>query len=294
MPTEGIKLPLYHGIGEFDSETEADLEAILQKRYVAYNQTKEWSYYNRRRAQEILPYLFLGPAMSKTPEFFRENEITLLLAVRDLAQANADLLGPGKVATELGIEYQAVDVLNPQELIKAFPKVNRIINDHLLRVYREQKKNNPESLVAERDSKGRIIDKVKGKVLVYCETGNERSPTVVAAYLMSMYGLGVIHAAQFVASQRFCVAINDAALTLLVNFHDILQAKRDVLSSAVIPMPFIPGRWGENVYSRYQLPAENGKRVHNETIEDADMAEAADDAERFNGRNSAPFADSMV
>jgi hypothetical protein len=297
MPAEGIKLPLYHGVGEFDSEAEADLEAILDHRYVAYDLTKEWSYFQRRSAQEIVPYLFLGPATAKTPQFFAENEITLILAIRDTSQAEAGVLGPGKVASELGIEFQSVDIANQQEFIKAFGTVNRIINEHLLCVYREQKKRDPESLVQQKDSNGRIIDTVKGKVLVYCETGNERSATVVAAYLMSMYGLTVIHAVQFVASQRFCIAIDDKALNLLVSFHDIIKAKRDVMTipRVQVPMPFIPGRFGTNAFSSYEIPSgDKAKRVYNDTIEDMDMAEADDDAERFNGRNSAPFVDSVA
>jgi len=295
MPREGIKLPLYHGVGEFDSETEEDLEAIVQHRYVAYDQTKTWSYSQRRSAQEILPFLFLGPATSKTPQFFSDNEITLILAIRDTSQAEAGILGPGKVASELGTDFESVDIASQQELIKAFPTVNRIINEHLLRVYREQKKRHPESLVQQRDSNGRIVDTVKGKVLVYCETGNERSAIVVAAYLMSMYGLGVVHAVQFVASQRFCVAIDDKALNLLVSFHDILQAKRDVMSTPRVEMPIIQGPFGQNSFSPYQINGgDNAKRVYNDTIEDTDMAEADDDAERFNGRNSAPFADSVA
>jgi protein tyrosine/serine phosphatase len=72
------------------------------------------------------------------------------------------------------------------------------------------------------------VHDIPGKVLVFCESGNDRSATVVTAYLMVLYGLGAVEAMQLVQSQRFCLAIEDGSKNMLQTFEDILKAKRDV------------------------------------------------------------------
>lgn len=299
MNRDGITLPLYHGVENIDPMMEQDLRAIVQHRYVAYDHSNNWTYEDRRKAQEVLPFLYLGPATAKTIEWLRHHKITLLLAIRDQKSAQAGLLGAEKVAAELGIEFDSVNIANHQELIAAFPKANRVINEHLLRIYREQKSQNPDSLDDKMDGEGQIVDVIKGKVLVYCETGNERSAAVAIAYIMSMYGLDVINATHFVSSQRFCIALNDRAMGLLVNFHDILQAQRDVMSTSKdqTNLPSLETLVAEG-YSHFPVSnipdptvSDKMKRGYGETIEDEDLAEAEDDMQRFGGRNSAPFMD---
>ena len=67
-----------------------------------------------------------------------------------------------------------------------------------------------------------------GKVLVYCESGNDRSAALVAAYIMEMYGLDLVRTIQLLQNQRFCVAFDDEMKALLGNYADLLAARRDV------------------------------------------------------------------
>ncbi|KAL9582786.1 MAG: hypothetical protein Q9212_003101 [Teloschistes hypoglaucus] len=175
----------------------------------------EWKYEARRTAQQILPFLYLGPLpAARDTNFLKNNGITLLVAVRDVKTAFARILG-SKAAQELGIPYASVDTSGNQELIAAFPRGIEIINAHL-------------SAMNQNNQNG---SSTAGKVLVFCESGNERSAAMVVAYLMAMYSMDFIKAVQLVQAQRFAVAFDDAMKMLLQTYGSILQAKRDVLEA---------------------------------------------------------------
>lgn len=148
-----------------------------------------------------------------------------------------------------------------------FPKVNRIINDHLIRIYKQ------------RLAQGIPVHDNPGKVLVFCESGNERSGVVMTAYLMETYGLGMIDAIQYVQSQRFCVAFDDGLKNLLLAYQDILSAQKQVRTSGAVSA---------------QSVASVGKRRRNDADDDDDDVDmdGADDEERFGHRsNFVPFHD---
>jgi hypothetical protein len=71
----------------------------------------------------------------------------------------------------------------------------------------------------------------KRKVLVFCESGNERSAAVVIAYIMVMLNLDAVRATYAVQQHRFCVSIEDPMKRILAAFESILLAKRDVESA---------------------------------------------------------------
>jgi serine/threonine/tyrosine-interacting protein len=273
-----ISLPAYNGVGG-DQITEGDLKVITQIPHIVFDNTREWKYECRREVQLITPFLYLGPSVgAKNRDFLSREGITMLLAIRDTRSAQAHLLSADKVAAELGIASASVDVAGNQELIAAFPKAVKLINDHLLQVYQQQaiNKENPS------DGSIRINAATfrRGKVLVFCESGNERSACVVAAYLMTMYGMDLVNAVQFVQSQRFCVALGDSLKSLLLAFQDILQARRDV------------GQGSQN------QPKPAPKRHYSETNsgEDGDTTMDTEtelmDAERFRDRGDfMPFID---
>jgi serine/threonine/tyrosine-interacting protein len=227
LPTEAeIELPSHL---DFDTEdlTSADLKNVAQVRHVAVDQTSKWKYEWRRSAQMILPFLYLGPLVAaKDKDFLKEARITMLLVIRDSKSAQARLLNADKVATELGIASEALDVAGAQELIAAFPFAIRTINDHLLSVYHNQEISSSNS--ANESATSSQNTSSRGKILVFCESGNERSACVVVAYIMATYGMGLAKAVQFVQSQRFCVALDDAMKGILWSWHEILQARRDV------------------------------------------------------------------
>jgi serine/threonine/tyrosine-interacting protein len=231
---------------------------------------KDWKYESRRTSQEILSFLHLGPAsVARELDLLRAQGITMLLVIRNTRTAQASLLSGEKAARQLGIEAASVDVAGNPELIAAFPRAARVINDHLISKYRSAVADDPQN----------PSQKSLGKILVFCESGNERSAAVVAAYLMCMYGMDMISAIQYIQSQRFCVAFDDGLKNLLVNYMDLLNAQR-MVSKYVSSTP---------VVAQTSAKAKRGRDELAHDIEDMDL-DNADDEERFgNRRVYAPF-----
>ena len=243
----------------------------------------EWTYETRRSSQAILPFLYLGPfTTAKDVDFITKNGITMLLVIRDSRSALSGLLSGKKVAEQLGIQHAAVDVGGSAQLIQyGFPSVIRIINNHLLAKYQECAPPGPLPHGPPFEAK----PPTWGKVLIFCESGNERSAAAVASYLMAMYQVDMVSAVQYVQTQRFCIALNDELKHLLFNFQQLLEARRGVLKTQAFD----------------GLPAHNGKAMNTTKRniaevdrEDYDMGGMgdSDDAARFQSRKqSAPFHD---
>jgi serine/threonine/tyrosine-interacting protein len=230
---------------------------------------KDWKYEWRRTAQPILTFLHLGPSSAaKDIEYLRREGITMLLVVRDTATARVSLLSGDKMAKELGIESRAVDVAGNPELIAAFPRAIKTINDHLIAVYRHN--------AARGTIRPDFLPVTPGRVMVFCESGNERSAVVVAAYLMFMYKLNLIEAIQYVQSQRFCVAFDDGLKNLLQSYNDLLDAQRSVISASTMSS---------------KSKAKRGRDEISEDDMDVDL-DRGDDEARFGSRSTfAPFYD---
>ena len=272
--------------------TQADLAIITQnKAQLAEDGFNTWRYESRRQAQAILDFLYLGPSsIAKNKEYLQKEGITMLLAARDSMMAQARLMRVEETAQDLGIAADYIDVSNRQELIRAFPIAVEKINAHLLEVYRGQAiQNAPVGNLQE----GQIaIDSAnfkRGKVLVFCETGNDRSATIVAAYIMATYGQELVKTVQFISMQRFCVNFDDQAKFLLQSYEDILKAERAV--GRVMSQP------GQNPLT-VAAPTK-AKRSIEETMDvddDEPMAPAGPvsypDGDRYVGRNAfAPFVE---
>jgi serine/threonine/tyrosine-interacting protein len=287
--SEGIVLPAYEGVGGEDL-TQDDLRQITQVSHTAVDQTRNWKYENRREVQLITPFLYLGPSIAaKDIKFIQSEDITMLLVIRDTMSALARMLSGDRVANQLGIASAAVDVSGSQELIAAFPRAIKIINEHLLSIYHQQ------ALTGTGHSDGNIIiDQStfkRGKVLVFCESGNERSACVVAAYMMAVYGMDLVTAIQFVQSQRFCIALDDQMKGLLRSFQDILEAQRFVQkakATGLAPVSAVPDA------GLFNPGRCKSKRHIGDTMGDdmeVDVSGEMDDG-RFEGRTSfRPFMD---
>lgn len=215
----------------------------------------------------------------------------MVLAVRNTRSAQAKVLG-SKTAEELGIESKAIDVAGNQELIAAFPRAIAVINTHLSTMYQLQ-----QAKAAPSTSSGPAHSSfVPGKVLVFCESGNERSATVVTAYIMAMYSMDLIKAVQIVQAQRFAVAFDDPLRNLLSTYEIILKAKRDVIQAD----SRMAGHGGAGASGtgnrRLEGFASSSKRTLDDAYDDdVDMngGEEHMDQERFERRmGSAPFHDS--
>ena len=227
----------------------------------------------RRSAQAIQPFLYLGPSSAtRDLDFMRREGVTMLLVIRNTMTAAASLLSGDKVARELGIQAAAVDVAGNQELIAAFPRACRIINDHLIAQFRRGIANG----TVNAGSAGSVIP---GKVFVFCESGNERSAAVVAAYLMSMFNLDLITAIQYVQGQRFCVAFDDGLKNLLLNYEELLNAQRCVSAASTMA-----------TFRNGPIQAKPKRRRDEEF--DEEMSMDYSDDERFAGRGGfVPFQD---
>lgn len=172
----------------------------------------EWNYSMRRGAQQILPFLYLGPSsVLKDLNFLHEHGFTLLLAVRSRQSALARLVSGELPAKHLGIEADYIDVTDGQELISALPRAIRRINDHL---------SSPEP--------GKEGTWPPKKIFVFCESGNERSAMVVIAYVMVMFNMDLACATNMVQQRRFSISMEEKARQLMMNFESILVAMRDV------------------------------------------------------------------
>ena len=256
----------------------------------------DWKYEQRRMAQRVLPFLYLGPvSAARDKDYLQREGITMVLAIRNTMSAQANLLG-SKAASDLGIQSAAIDVAGNQELIAAFPRVTEMINSHLSIMYnRQQVKSSTLDPNTQQD--GAAIPG-KGKVLVFCESGNERSAAVVAAYMMAMYSsLDLIETVQIIQTQRFCVSLDDSLKNLLRSYEIILQAKRDVAASNSSCAPEASLHEPQTMAK----PRQAGKPVKR-TLDDAydvdmDMGDGNEhmDSGRFDGRaGEAPFLDGFA
>lgn len=217
------------------------------------NQT--WTYSMRREATEILPFLYLGPmSAARDTETLHRLGITMILAIQHRSTLpNLMLNGPKKAATELGIGMDVVSVADNLELIGEFPRAARIVNEHLAEAHKQN-------------------ESVLPKVLLFCESGNDRSAAVAAAYIMQMFdGIDLVKACQIVNLRRFSANVEEGMKQYLLSYQQILQAQRD---AGAVP--------------RTGGPARKRHRFSEDEDEDVTMEE---DAERFQGRDPAPFVD---
>ncbi|KAL8847966.1 MAG: hypothetical protein Q9221_006982 [Calogaya cf. arnoldii] len=272
------------------------LKTVTYDDFIPTHAMVYWAYESRRQAQQILPFLFLGPiSAARDAQFLKTEGISMLLAVRDTRIVNAKILG-SKAALELGIPCSTLDTCSNQELIGRFARGIEMINTHLSERYLQCR--NDESSSSSTAAKA-------GKVLVFCETGNERSAAMVAAYLMAMYSMDFIKAIQIIHAQRFSVAFDDGMRRLLNTFDCMLKAKRDVVSEGMRGGSGDGGGGGnENggehgasgsleILNGREVARKKSKRTLDETYEgdmDMDMSDMADEA-RFERRGAAPFLD---
>lgn len=243
----------------------------------------EWKYDQRRSAQKILPFLLLGPGKAaQDVKFIRTQGITLLVAVRSApaARLQARLLDPSQFASSAGLQTLTLDLDSPYDMITQLPTAIKVINDHL-----EQSCNSKLPI---------SLEDIPAKVLVFCESGNDRSATVVTAYLMVLYGLGAVEAMQFVQSQRFCLAIEDGSKNMLQTFEDILRAKRDVAVGQKVDMQpaQVPLQQPKATTTSSRKVSKRSYDSANESDEDMEYPGAVEDEQDVDGRHGqAPFDD---
>ncbi|KAF1976510.1 phosphatases II [Bimuria novae-zelandiae CBS 107.79] len=266
-PTLSTEVPELHVSGVDPAEEndinflkELNLESIIAK-----NTLLDWSYERRRQAQMILPWLYLGPlTAAKDREWLKRTGITMVLAIRS---RHNSMMGAMQAARDVCPEVESLEAANYFTLIGQLSNATRRINQHVAKVRRVTGASGAPRL---------------GKVLVFCESGNEKSATVAAAYLMEVLDdFDYIKAMQVCQAQRFCVNFDDNIKNILQNHWDILLARRSIseLHRQQLPVP--------------QTSQLNTKRSL-EMDDDTDMSDGGDpsDVLRFTGRDVTPFRDS--
>lgn len=242
------------------------LQKVDYNNIVQSNAPLEWTYERRREAQKILPFLCLGPMTAAKDEAWLQNEgVTMVLGIRQKHTFESKLMNSAlRTADKLNIEHHTIDLASNQDLIHAFPAISQLVNDHISRV--QQSSNEAQF----------------GKVLIFCESGNERSAGAVAAYLMENYeDVNHITAMQLCQAQRFCVNFDDGMKRLLQGYWDILTARRTVAANA------------GNGTSNGAAPKAK-RQLEREEDDDVEMdmdGHVQDDVDRFGGRTFVPFVD---
>ena len=225
--------------------------------------TVDWTYEDRWLAQRILPFLFIGPIRAgKDTSFLKTAGITLKITIRH-AQGFATTAVPASDPS--GIEAHTFDIPSQQALIAAFPHICGMINAHMIMAW-QRSSSNPDA-----------------RVLVCCETGNERSPVVAVAYMLETLGMELPDAVHYVHAQRFSSNLeNSTTILTLQTYADILKARRDTgyrstpSSSAAVLVP---------------ANALTNPRKRSLTSEDAGDTDMAADADFNKTRAFAPFKD---
>ncbi|KAI1152745.1 protein-tyrosine phosphatase-like protein [Nemania diffusa] len=270
------------------SLTRQQLAVITQDRVeqVAHDVASTWTYASRREAHPVLEYLYLGPSnVARNRQWLKEKGITMIMGVRDTRQVGSNIMAYHHIAEEMHIEARYVDVSGSHELASAFPAAIRIINEHMLDIYHSQSVR-PYPITE--GSTMMINEDIfeRGRILVFCETGNERSASVVCAYLMSILGMPAVEAYQFLSCKRFCVSLDDTMKQILKAYEDILAAERMVHKF-------------ENDANPVLVPPRGAKRAIEETVDvdDNGLETSTDqtqglDSERDAGRRGfQPFID---
>ena len=188
--------------------------ALHPLKFSSVGRVTPWKYEMRQQAQAIVPFLYLGAAAAaKDIEFLQRTGITFLLAVRP-GSAWSSFMNPAPVAAKLGIESWTLDAQNAFEVRKQLMTAIARINKHLEQSCAIGPASNSQE--------------IRGKILVCCETGNDRSATLVAAYLIVMYDLDAPAALALIQSKRFCLSPTDSMKDMLTHFRSYVQAQGQV------------------------------------------------------------------
>lgn len=266
------------------------------------NNLLDWRYEQRRTAQRVLPFMYLGPTkVARDAEFLVKEGITLVVGVKGRIGGKGG--GERKMIVERsvgkGMESAVFDTCGGQDMIRCFEGAVGVVNEHLEGRWRSRGEGDVPTLMAEEEDEEEDEVLLPGKVLVYCETGNDRSAAVVAAYILAMFDMDMVKVIQIVQAQRFCASFDDATRQLLETWEEMLRARRDVIIGSADRKERItvPRREdqdpGRILQMRNFAPNRSSKRTFDQADEGAmDIDVLAGDAWEAGGREGrAPFQD---
>jgi len=176
----------------------------------AHMKQVDWSYTMRRTMQEIVPGVYLGPYASagkKKCDDLKSAGITHVLCVRQEVEKN--FIRPNHEGCCCQFEYLVL-ALADSYLDTIIPKA-REAKEFIDRCLRQG-----------------------GKVLVHCNDGMSRAPSLVIAYLMETYCMDFKSALNHVQQKRFCVQPNDGFEQQLKEFEPIYKARVEVAAREAV------------------------------------------------------------
>ncbi|UKZ72244.1 uncharacterized protein TrAtP1_013186 [Trichoderma atroviride] len=204
---------------KFAQLSDDEVAIITGNRTQTAQYREAWLYEWRRDAHSILDFIYLGPTSVVRDEKYMQREVfSMMIIVRD-ARAPRDYPSARAASARLGISQVYIDV-NPDNQLPSFYKMINQVNNHLLAV------NGPQASAS--DDASQPARTPMGKILVTCDSGNDLSPTLVAAYLMVMYGLSFQSGFGYVTSQRFCCVFDAKSKEALRTWQDLLEASAAV------------------------------------------------------------------
>ncbi|EJP62970.1 dual specificity phosphatase [Beauveria bassiana ARSEF 2860] len=238
------------------------------KAQTATDMAATWTYEQRREAQQILDYMCIGPtSIARDETYLRNNNISLVVIVRDARMSDTRLLGVDKACDACNISPYYVNIGDLFDLIRTLPEIFYIFNMHMIGVHTQTR----DAATGE----ARV-----GNILVTCDSGNDRSAAVVAAYIMAVYGASMAKAVQFVSIQRFCCTFDEDVKRILQTWEDLLRAQAAVSANQVA--------------TQYTVQPKKNKRCVDDMVDaDMDLEDLLNsDRERFMERKAfAPFVD---
>lgn len=175
-----------------------------------------WKYNERHSAQSILPFLYLGPAsVARDSAYIKDKNITMAIVVRSAQSARTQpkWLDPSRFQSCANIQTATFDIDGPYDLIRRIKPMLKTMTDHLQSLTTASQLN--------------TVNDVGGRILVFCENGNDRSPVLVAAYIMLVYGISWHESLNFIHAFRFSVSLNGGLNDMLRTWQGILQAESD-------------------------------------------------------------------
>jgi serine/threonine/tyrosine-interacting protein len=254
--------PIKLGPPRFNTDPALNVDFLkdLTTKFAVFHMLDTWSYNDRREAQEILPYLYLGPARTITPEWLSKHRFTLLIGLCDLSEMF--IARALRCARELGIDTQAVVVTPQNSLISNFPSVSATINSHLVTTHTQG---------------------LEAKVLIFDETGSEKSAAAATAYLMETFDdLPLKQAMRIVITMRF--SVNFSPYTQQLSAYEQVIRARHLLSPSSSGMSLPQADRLEISRSRTPDQNEYFRRGRDRFLHNIDDEEFADQ-ERFAGRS---------
>lgn len=163
--------------------------------------SKDWKYEDRRVAQQLLPYLWIGPLAAVGSESDLKNAgIRVLICV--MARQYQPAIFKHKYMNSCDFQCYVVDTGTTVDSNKIVAEVGKIVEAINLA------KNNGVG------------------ALLFCESGNSMSAVAAAAYLIHEENMKVIQAIHYVQNKRFSVHLTSTDIYNLETCANLCQAAK--------------------------------------------------------------------